>query len=361
MEQIPIGRNNSFLRVHDTLSLLEKRKARERTQDYVNGIVRHNRLHVSAKYFSEETPFIDEPKSILDLQIISTANQVTNKILAELGIPTFDVPESNIYFLPREQFFHVFEMAEGLVERDSKEDLRKRNAQAFFVGEDFAIYYLADDSNFNNSVFKASVLAHEMLHAKARKLYLMNIDRGHEVKVGLDMFVSAEKHNLPTQNSQDGLILFRGMHEAIVSALEELVTVEIIDQIPELAEEYDRQQQRIDELPFYNTVLHFSRWEMFCVIRNEQGEEIPTVHSYPVHRRVLNLICSVIYHNFSSDFNSEEDVLKMFARAHFSGNMLEIARYIENTFGKGAFKIISQMDLTKKSALETEKKLIAGI
>jgi len=42
--------------------------------------------------------------------------------------------------------------------------------------------------------------------------------------------------------------------------------------------------------------------------------------------------------------------MKKFFRAHFDGRLLEIARLIEKSFGKGSFERIGAMDCNENSA-----------
>jgi len=69
--------------------------------------------------------------------------------------------------------------------------------------------------------------------------------------------------------------------------------------------------------------------------------------SYPYHeeRQQFNSMVDELFEKNKDDFESREEVFRLFAEATVSGRLLPVARLIEKTFGKGSFRLIS-----KKSA-----------
>lgn len=65
-------------------------------------------------------------------------------------------------------------------------------------------------------------------------------------------------------------------------------------------------------------------------------------YAYKKYRLRLDEIIEGIQKKFPDKFNLKEDVFKVFVKACFSGNSVEIARLIEGTYGKGSFRKIAE-------------------
>lgn len=77
--------------------------------------------------------------------------------------------------------------------------------------------------------------------------------------------------------------------------------------------------------------------------RNADGSEEPvSIFAYrDEHRRTMDTL-KIIYEKNNDKFSSPDDVFEFFAKAHFSGRLLPVARLIEKTFGKGSFRGIGE-------------------
>ena len=73
--------------------------------------------------------------------------------------------------------------------------------------------------------------------------------------------------------------------------------------------------------------------------KDESGEErFVAISSYDYdHKRLMRTLADIRKAN-PGEFETDEQVFDVFARAHFSGKLLEIARLLEKTYGKGAFR-----------------------
>ena len=63
---------------------------------------------------------------------------------------------------------------------------------------------------------------------------------------------------------------------------------------------------------------------------------------YPKERKYLQDLVDTIYQKNKEQFASREEVFSEFARMHFTGKMLPLARLIEKTMGKGYFRRIGE-------------------
>src|SRR3989338_4959424 len=67
-----------------------------------------------------------------------------------------------------------------------------------------------------------------------------------------------------------------------------------------------------------------------------------SLYSYTNERAGFASLVELLYEKNKNEFDSYEDVFKLFSQAMFKGHLLPIARLIEKTFGKGSFRTIGQ-------------------
>lgn len=75
--------------------------------------------------------------------------------------------------------------------------------------------------------------------------------------------------------------------------------------------------------------------------------------SYIYQVRALRFIIESIYHDHSDRFTSEDAVVDVFGKAHFTGNNQEIHELIEQSFGPGSFRVVASMAQASKNARPT--------
>ena len=66
---------------------------------------------------------------------------------------------------------------------------------------------------------------------------------------------------------------------------------------------------------------------------------------------MLEYVCSEIQKQFPDKYQSIEEVFKEFLKANFTGQLLGIARLVEQTFGEGSFRLLGNMTEDKSSAV----------
>ena len=70
-------------------------------------------------------------------------------------------------------------------------------------------------------------------------------------------------------------------------------------------------------------------------------------------------MCAEIQKQFPDQYQSADDVFKVFLNAHFTGKLLPIGRLVEKTFGEGAFRALGNMGTHREDGalhFETLKK-----
>ncbi|MEK7508328.1 MAG: hypothetical protein AAB568_00535 [Patescibacteria group bacterium] len=69
--------------------------------------------------------------------------------------------------------------------------------------------------------------------------------------------------------------------------------------------------------------------------------------SYAAERKFLKSLIKKIYEKNRGEFESKEEVFKLFADATISGRLLPLARAVEKTFGKGYFRDLGALTQTR--------------
>jgi hypothetical protein len=142
-------------------------------------------------------------------------------------------------------------------------------------------------------------------------------------RIGLNIFNEA--------NTRRFLLDF---DEAVIEELTKRFDMRYFDQTVSLSEEYaDRERIR-------SRVAHPEEIAAVLTSQLENGgwqSEI-TGYAYKKQRDRLNVLVKEIHERNPGRFSSTEEVFKVFAKAVLSGRLLELARLIDQTFGKGGFR-----------------------
>jgi hypothetical protein len=127
---------------------------------------------------------------------------------------------------------------------------------------------------------------------------------------------------------------FRELDEAIIEELSSRFDARYFAQFPTLAPELEiRTKMR-------QTVKR-DAGEIAAVTTKQRGDGQwnTSIRSwrYGDQRAKLHSLIHDIYEMHGSDFASEDEVFNVFAKAVMTGRLLEVARLVEGTFGKGSF------------------------
>jgi len=74
------------------------------------------------------------------------------------------------------------------------------------------------------------------------------------------------------------------------------------------------------------------------------------IFPYTEQRKVLNYIVDCLYEDNRERFYSREQVMELFIRSHFDGNLVKIGKLIDKSFGEGVFRTIGMMESSPNSA-----------
>lgn len=263
----------------------------------------------------------EKPKEQYELAAIESSNKITNKLLEEFGLVEFDIPAQNIHILPEEIY---------------KEAIREPSIAAATKQREQVIILNADA--ITRPLDRVTTIFHEMVHLKNYiSLEAAEGLRGLR-RSGLNIYTTEAK-----EEKTGGFNAFRGLNEAVVSEMEKMYSLELQKGDPFLKEEYAREmsteaiQKRVRIAEANNIDVN-----EICSV-GEDGRRF-SVFPYRSQRKVLNYVVDALYADNENAFESRDEVMKLFFKAHFDGNIVPIARSIEKTFGKGSFRILGMMD-----------------
>lgn len=270
----------------------------------------------------------EKQKDPYEIEAIRGANKITNEFLAEFGLTEFDIPEKNVHIIPPNLF---------------RELESKPTTIALAMLEKQAIALNGDATR--QPFMKLSTILHEMTHLKG--FLSLEMHEGESEKLrrgGLTVYTSPKK-------SRDGASFeaFRGMDESIVAEIEKRYTPRLVRENPYLKGEQNRQmsEESVALKQKIATEEGLDMSEIFLV--NEEAKSYATF-PYKPQRKVLNYIVDALYESGGEKFKTRDEAMKLFFKAHFTGNIVPVARLIEQSFGKGSFRIIGMMDTDKNSA-----------
>ncbi|MEK7596351.1 MAG: hypothetical protein AAB564_02275 [Patescibacteria group bacterium] len=284
----------------------------------------------------KELESLEYEKTPQEKELIFAADNELNDLMEKLGVPSFDIPLKNIHILPPELY--------------KKSNKIAGNYSAITHYQERAILLNAKVFK-SDPVYFGSIIFHEMFHLKGH--FALEVEKTGEkdmetvspFRAGLAVF-SANKKDKENKGHEH----FRGLEEAVTTEMEKRYFKKLIEhpilkekkkqsesgEAKELKEEISQKADiPIDEIISFN-------------------DEFYANFSYFWQRKVLNLLVSKIYENNKDKFASPDEVLlDVFAKAHFTGRLLPMARLIKESFDKTTFEILGMMADDDESAIKT--------
>jgi hypothetical protein len=279
------------------------------------------------------------PKSVEQLALVDFANGETDRLMRELGLEPHDIPPENYHIVPKEIYA----------------GLNKMNDESFAVTfyKDQSIFFNGDYSS--NLVYFGNNALHESLHLKGHLTFEVEQNEEHGTTVtpyrqGVSASAS-EKLGYGGKFHRH----FDGLHEAIVSA-QEKVSFKRMMELPILQKEkeYLNLEETKEKQRRKAAKYNVPEDEIFWV--NKEDEFCTFFFSLP-QREVLNYICEEIKKDHPEKYSTPQDVFKEFLKAQFTGQLLILAHLVENSFGKGSFRVLGDMGVGEASGVECLEKL----
>lgn len=256
----------------------------------------------------------ERDKTQEQIELAEFAIDLVNKVLVEYGYESEDVALDEIHVVTNGTNFSS----------DALYDIKSG--------------HIVINESYTRTQFLTNLI-HELLHKFSYHAYLR-----------ADKIVINERLGF-RGISRNGDRFGEGLNEAIV----EMLTKEIISNFgalehPLLAEESSETQKNIEEsrsqiqqlLPdtvSLSDVYQVSAGNIFC-------------YGYEHYRKIVTYLCEELYKRNRELFESVEDVQKLFYKAEFSGNLMEVGRLVDGTFGAGTLRRLSSVENTQESADE---------
>jgi len=225
-------------------------------------------------------------KSERDLEILKIATEAVKKFAAEYGRKNFiELTDDHVHFFP-----------DGGVEELTKGRLAI-GSHATVLGEAFV--------DRRDDLATAITTFHELWHTLASHKAIQITTDGE-----LDWYRSGFGIK-----SRDGKKrMFHHLDEALVGYATKRFVNEVLRNRPDFA-------QQIEQVEV-------------------AGEKVDTTRQRELGDFLKFL--EIIREKNKDDFSDREEILNMFMQAQVTGNLLPVARLVENTFGKGAFRKLSE-------------------
>lgn len=201
----------------------------------------------------------------------------------------------------------------------------------FYSFELQAVFISGALSRKDNHRF-ANTLAHELMHFSGfQSINFNSEDKTLRRRVGgLSVMIKDNDKNSS---------YFHAINEAVTTELEKRFGEEYFKSIPPLADEEYEKSKAMEDFFSEETINSYTNTDLTMLCTEE--------YSYSNEREKLIEILAEIRQKDPEQFESQEDVFKIFAEAYFTGKILKLARLIEKTYGKGSFR---------KLGAETESK-----
>lgn len=270
-------------------------------------------------------------KTPMEKRFIARANEFTNKLLVEAGLNPFDIPERNIHIVPKEAYKEVGDPDDPGITRADK--------QAVFLNAEYVR---------GNKLIAAAIMLHEIIHTKEYLAVQISEEDNDPYRGGLQITSTFKKD----ERLGGGYSAFRGLNEAVDEELEYRGIPEIIQDSKMLVKEW-RWLQTDEARALKEKIAHDKKIDADRILWISRDGSDYLLRPYHGSRKMLGAITKAIYEDNQETFKTEDDVARVFFRAHFDGKILALARLIEKSFGEGSFRIIGAVRTENPSGFMT--------
>ena len=296
--------------------------------------------YFKGKFEDNTTDVKEKEKTPEQQQLIERINHEMHDFLAQYGLDSIVVPAENVHVLDKTKF--------------TEEELKKIQQQ---FGTENGFYYalkqgVAIMKDYNTSKLSfMQTLVHELLHLQGFYSYQKSEPEGADLtlkKQNDSVSMNIRRSGFSIGTTDGKRLLFHKLNESVITELEIRFERAYMMQWPELESELQARDNYIEQVAKRDSV---SIERVKQTVAGIKGDEVSGYKwvSYPYHKERLqfNSLVDSLYEKNKGDFESREDVFKLFAEATLNGRLLPIARLIEKTYGKGSFRMIGERSADK--------------
>lgn len=305
--------------------------------------------------FNEQTKSKAEKKHPRELDdAIPVINNFMKDFLGQYGLDAVNIPAECV---------HIFDWSKLTEEQTQILKKRFQKTAAFYDSERQAILMLLDYENDKKLVF-FQTLVHEMFHINSFVSYTRfnNQANGYDIKLTeriknneiKEIFLKKRRIGFSVCRPE-GTDYFNNLNEAITAELTIKFDWKYFSQLPQVAEEYKRRQDFLDEeISASGTKLDLDEIKRRLASTEEKqqtdGSWTFTFNNCPYIKEMkeLNKLIDDLLEKNKSEFSSKEEIFNLFVVAAMTGKLLPVARLIEKTYGKGSFRELGEKTARKK-------------
>lgn len=298
----------------------------EKTKEYERYLIRDHRLNLIPEVETKLKRY-EVPKSTEETQLFEYADSWSRARQEICEVPGYTFPVQNIFLLSKEGFRAMTgSRSDGVAHTELQRIVAIARSNTFIL---------------------TGVVMHEMMHCKG-KIVIELIQQGdslHEntLRRGLGV-LSPHKRNQAGEHH----VHLGGLEEAVV-AQEEVYFYSDLLKRPEFRD-LKEQMGSGDGRQERKNILAQERLDEDDLAWFDSKSRKYEVVGYPLQRRVLRYMCQEIA---LATRSTDNEVYFQFLKSHFTGHLLEVARAVEETFGKGSFRRLGDMGTDKGSAVQT--------
>lgn len=267
---------------------------------------------------------IEREKTEKETQIIQDVLAQLGEFLREQGIESLNLTLD-----------HIHVVVEASLSVEQKETFGvPEEAGGFYMEDQQGIVVFASDDDLKF----AGRVAHECMHANSFVSFTAQDGKYAVRRTGLVVL------------DENGKRYFHNLNEGLTEELTKRFDRKYFDKMPSLSDAVKEREKFIAPKRSKNPSSNTDEIQSVRTIQEPDGEweTIIEEYVYPSEREELLSLVNTIYEKNKAEFTSPEDVFQLFVKAAFTGRILDIARLVESTFGKGAFTQLAEKTALKK-------------
>jgi hypothetical protein len=325
MEQFPLSQKDSGV---NRIVGFESEKEEEFLQYFKN------------KFETNSPDSKEKEKTPEQQQLIERINTEMRDFLAEYGVEAIEILADNVHVLDKTKF--------------TEEELRKIQRQ---FGTENGFYSalkqgvgIMKDYDASKLSFLQTVV-HEMLHLQGFYSYQKSKQEAADLTLrnedeSASMNIRRSGFSIGTKDGKR--LLFHKLNESVITELEIRFEKAYMTKWSELATELKARDGYVEQVVQRDNVpVERVRQTVADVKSNESTGYKWVSYAYHKVRQQFNSLVDELYEKNKDNFESREDVFKLFAEATMRGRLLPVARLIEKTFGNGSFRMIGERSADK--------------
>ena len=226
-------------------------------------------------------------------------------------------------------------------------NLLPRDHQEVVLGADVAGLYdishqrLLILSDGRSLLTTAQRMVHETLHLES--FLSFTAEDGSSMGQAGKVLLRPRRIGISVFNQEHTKRFFRGIDEAVIEELTARFDAQYFALIPGL----DAEVKRREEVRKTTGVLDRNQIASVINTAHPGGQWETSIHTwrYWPERKMLHDLLAKLYEANRDRFTSREGVFDLFAKAVFTGKLLDLARLIETTLGKGSLRALGEWSM----------------